>query len=149
AFGAGGTGGLQSFIKSGSGTVTVNSNIVGPPNSSGAGPNPSNIFVKSGTMIWGNGAAVVTKDFSSIGQNGTDNGTLTMQGNGTFTSGTDFNVGDIASSQGTLNISDTAALTVGTATAGGFFVGSANASGSTASGFVNQSGGTLTVNRTA
>src|SRR5207253_1712960 len=76
-------------------------------------------------------------------------GTLTMQGNGTFTSASDFNVGDVGSSQGTLNINDSAALTVGSATVGGFFVGSANASGSTASGVVNQSGGTLTSNRTA
>src|SRR5205823_637115 len=72
--------------------------------------------------------------------------TLTMQGNGTFTSATDFNVGDVGSSQGTLNIKDTSALTVNTG--GGFFVGSANASGSTASGVVNQTGGTLTANRT-
>src|SRR5204862_267684 len=83
----------------------------------------------------GTGAAVVTRDFgtgsafSSIGQNGTDVGTLTMQGNGTITSAGDFNVGDVGSSQGTLNIQDSATLTINNGANFGFFVGSANGSG--------------------
>src|SRR5262245_58635627 len=65
---------------------------------------------------------------------------MTVRGSGAFAVNGDLNVGDIGSSQGTLNIQDRATVTV---VINGFFVGSANAAASTASGIVNQSGGTL------
>ncbi|HWI59244.1 MAG TPA: autotransporter-associated beta strand repeat-containing protein, partial [Bacillota bacterium] len=68
-----------------------------------------------------------------------DNGTLTLKGTANFTGNNDFNVGDVGASVGTLNIQDTASLTVNS-----FFIGSANAAGSTASGTVHQTGGTVT-----
>jgi autotransporter-associated beta strand protein len=97
-----------------------------------------NVFVKSGTLTLSSGGIFGSTAFSSIGQNGTDNGTLTLNGNASFTNNADFNVGDVGSSVGTLNVSNNASLTVNA-----FFVGSANATGSTASGTVNQAGGTV------
>ena len=144
-FGNGGGGSVTSVTKTGAGTLTINANIVGT-NSSGS-PGPGNIFVKSGTMVVDTNGVVTTTAYSSIAQSGTDVGTLTLKGNGSFVSGGDLNVGDVGSSSGTLNIQDTASLSVGTG--GGFYVGSANTTGSTASGTVNHSGGTVAVNATA
>jgi autotransporter-associated beta strand protein len=97
-----------------------------------------NLFVHGGTVVIDSGGSITNGSFDSIGLNGTDNGTLTLKGTGALSTTSDFNVGDIDSSTGTLNISGSATLT-----ANAFFVGSANAAGSTASGVVNQSGGTL------
>jgi autotransporter-associated beta strand protein len=143
-YGNNGTGSLTSISKTGAGTLTINGNIVGT-NSSG-NPTPGNIFVKSGTVVVDTSGVVTTTGFSSVGQSGTDVGTMTLQGTGSFVSGTDFNVGDVGSSSGTLNIQDTASLSINTG--GGLYVGSANTAGSTASGIVNHSAGTVTVNRT-
>jgi fibronectin-binding autotransporter adhesin len=106
----------------------------------------ASVFVNKGTIAVDTGGTVRTTNFNSIGQTGTDVGALTLKGSGAFISGNDFNVGDIGSSQGTLTIQDTGSLTVNST--GGFFVGSANAAASTASGIVNHSAGTLTANRT-
>ncbi len=144
-YGAGGTGSVTSVVKTGAGTLTINNNIQGT-NTGGALVNPGNVFVKAGTVVVDTSGVVTTSNFNSIGQTGTDVGTLTLKGNGSFISGNDFNAGDIGSSSGTLNVRDTASLSVGTA--GGFIVGSANGAGSTASGTVNHSAGTVTVNRT-
>ncbi len=145
-FGYGGMGSITSVTKTGAGMLTINSNIQGA-NQGSVLVNPGNIFVKSGTMVVDTNGVVTTTAYSSVAQNGTDVGTLTLKGNGSFVSGGDFNVGDVGSSSGTLNIQDTASLSVGTG--GGFFVGSANTTGSTASGTVNQDVGTVTVNSTA
>lgn len=145
-FGSGGTGSITSISKTGAGTLTINGNIQGT-NSGAVLVNPGNIFVNAGTVIVDTNGVVTTTGFSSVGQNGTDVGTMTLKGNGSFVSGTDFNVGDVGSSAGTLNIQDTATLTIGTG--GGLFVASANGAGSTASGVVNHSAGTLTDNATA
>lgn len=91
-----------------------------------------NIVIDSGGSI-GNGG-----NFSSIGLNGTDNATLTIQGTGAFTNTADFNVGDIGNSTGTMNI-----LNSGVVSIQNLFIGSANESSSTASGTVNMNGGTL------
>lgn len=97
-----------------------------------------NLFAKAGGVTLDSGS-ISADSYCSIGQNGTDNGTLTLKGTANFTGNNDFNVGDVGSSVGTLNIQDTANLTVAS-----FFVGSANGAGSTASGTVNQTGGTIT-----
>ena len=145
-FGNNGTGSVTSVSKTGSGTLTVNNNIQGT-NNGAVLVNPANIFVKGGTMVIDTNGVVTTSAYSSVGQVGTDAGSMTLKGTGSFVSGTDFNVGDVGSSTGVLNVQDTAILTVNTG--GGFFVGSANGAGSTASGTVNHSAGTVAVNATA
>lgn len=97
-----------------------------------------NVFLHGGTTIITSGGSITNATWDDVGQNGTDSATLTLSGTGSLATTSDFNVGDLDSSSGTLNISGSATLT-----ANAFFVGSANAAGSTASGVVNQSGGTL------
>lgn len=96
------------------------------------------LFVNSGTVVIDSGL-VTNNTYDSIGQQNTDNGTLTIQGTGALFESADFNVGDIGSSVGTLNMSGSAKLI-----AGQIFIASANAAGSTAQGTVNQNGGTVT-----
>jgi fibronectin-binding autotransporter adhesin len=104
-----------------------------------------NLFGKGGTIVIDSGGSVNNGgNYSSIGQSGTDVATLTLKGTGAFTNNADFNVGDIDSSVGTLNIQDTAVLNVNA-----FWIASANAAGSTASGTLNMSGGTLIQRSTA
>ena len=104
-----------------------------------------NVFGKGGTLVVDSGGSVNNGgNYSSIGQSGTDNATLILKGTGTFTNTADFNVGDIDTAIGTLNIQDSAVLNVN-----GFWIGSANAAGSTASGTVNMTGGTLIERNTA
>lgn len=141
-FGNGGTGSVTSVAKKGAGTLTINNNIQGT-NSGSAVVNPGNIFVNAGMMVVDSNGVVTTSNFSSVGQSGTDVATMTLKGTGSFISGNDFNVGDVGSSAGTLNVQDTASLSVGTG--GGFFIASANTGGSTASGVVNHSAGTVAV----
>ena len=97
-----------------------------------------NLFVSSGTLTLDNGSMSVT-NYCSIGHSGTDNGMLTLEGTVNFIANNDFNVGDVGASAGTVNIEDSANLIVNA-----FYIGSANAAGSTASGTVNQTGGTVT-----
>ena len=96
------------------------------------------LFAHGGTVIIDSGGSITNGSYDSIGLSGTDNGTLTLRGTGSLSTTSDFNVGDIDSSTGTLNVQGSATLTMNA-----FFIGSANASGSTASGTVNQSGGTI------
>ena len=96
-----------------------------------------NLFAKAGGLTLDSGS-ISANSFCSIGLNGTDNGTLTLKGTANFTAATDFNTGDVGASVGAFNIQDTASLT-----ANAFYIGSANSAGSTASGTVNQTGGTV------
>lgn len=102
-----------------------------------------NLFVKAGGITLDSGYLGLSA-FASIGQTGTDDGTMTVKGTAAVINNNDLNVADIGASVGTLNIQDTASLTVNA-----FFVGSANGAGSTASGTVNQTGGTVTQLSTA
>ena len=97
-----------------------------------------NLFVSSGALTLPSGLMSLN-NLASIGHSGTDNGILNLQGASSLNDTSDFNVGDTGAAVGTFNIQDTAALT-----ANAFYVGSANAAGSTASGTVNQTGGTVT-----
>lgn len=97
-----------------------------------------NLFVSGGALTLDSGTMTVG-NFSSIGRRNTDVGTLTLKGTASLTDNNDFNVGDVGGSMGTLNIQDAASLTINS-----FFIGSANAANSTASGTVNQTGGTVT-----
>lgn len=108
-----------------------------------------NLFVKNGAVsITG---SVSAGSFSSVGQILGETATMHVSGAGSFTANADFNIGDTGdsttSATGTLNISDSGSVVVGTG--GGFYVGSGFFAGSRAQGVVNQSGGTLTVNRPA
>lgn len=126
-----GTGGLT---KTGNGTLTL----------TGTDSFGGSAWFKGGTTVVDTGGAVTTPNWCSVGQAGSDVATLTLKGTGTFTNSNDFNVGDIDSTAGTLNIQDSTVASVQN-----LFIGSANASGSTASGTVNISGGTLIEKNTA
>jgi fibronectin-binding autotransporter adhesin len=143
-------------VSAGTPTLTVNDNLdtTFAGNISGAlgvtktGPNvltmtgsnsfSGSLFVSLGAVTLDSGS-INSGAFSSIGHVGSDIGTLTLKGSATFTTTSDFNAGDVGASAGTFNIQDTASLT-----ANAFYVGSANGTGSTASGTVNQTGGTVT-----
>ena len=98
------------------------------------------LYARAGTLVLTNAASINTGgSYEDVAQLGSDTATLTLAGNSSLTTTSDFNVGDLGNSTGTLNIQDNASLTVNT-----FFIGSANATGSTASGTVNQTGGSVT-----
>ena len=103
-----------------------------------------NLFIHGGSLIIDSGGSITNGSYEDVGQNGTDAGALTLKGTGSLSTTSDFNLGDLDSSTGTLNVSNSATLTMNA-----FFIGSANAGGSTASGTVNQSGGTITEISTA
>jgi len=125
---AGSLSGSLALTKTGNGELTMTSS-----NSfSGTG------LVKAGTLTLDSGA-ISQNGYSSVGHTGTDDGTLKLTGTASFHNNSDFNVGDVGQSVGTVYIEDDASLTVNT-----LFIGSANAGGSTASGTIHQSGGTLT-----
>ena len=126
--------GALGLTKTGSSVFT----ITGSNNFSGS------LFVSAGALTLDSGI-INSGAFDSIGHNGNDIGTLTLKGSATFITSSDLNIGDVGAAAGTLNIQDTARLT-----ANAFYVGSANGAGSTASGTVNQTGGTVTeLNTTA
>jgi autotransporter-associated beta strand protein len=122
-------GGLG-LTKAGNGTLTL----------PGTNTFSGHFYENSGTVVISNGAVNVNSStaWCDVGQQGTDSATLNLIGTGVFTNNNDFNLGDIGSATGTLNISNSATLAVGAV-----YVGSANAAGSTASGVVNQAGGTV------
>lgn len=97
------------------------------------------LFLHQGTVIIDSGANVTNLNYDDVGQNSNDVATLTLQGTGSLSTASDFNAGDLGNSIGTVNISGSASLV-----ANALFIGSANATGSTASGTVNQTGGTVT-----
>jgi fibronectin-binding autotransporter adhesin len=125
--------GTLGLTKTGTGQLTL------PGSNSLSG----NLFVKAGGVTLDSGFMGLGT-FASIGQNGTDDGVLTLKGTASISANNDLNVGDVGSSVGTLNIQDNASLTVSA-----FYIGSANSAGSTASGTVNQTGGTVTQTSTA
>lgn len=77
----------------------------------------------------------------SIGNGGTGVGVMTVRDNGSLiNSAGDFNISDVGTSTGTLNIEDSASVSSG----GTVFVGKGNSDGtSAATGTINQSGGTF------
>jgi autotransporter-associated beta strand protein len=97
------------------------------------------MFLHNGFTVIDTGGSITNSVYDDVGQNTTDAATLTLQGTGSFSTANDFNLGDLDSSIGTLNLTGSATLT-----ANQIFVGSANAAGSTATGIVNQTSGTIT-----
>jgi len=102
------------------------------------------LFLHNGTTIIDTGGSITNGSYEDVGQNTTDSATLTLRGTGSLSTTSDFNVGDLDSSIGILNVTNAATLTMNA-----FYIGSANAGGSTAMGTVNQSGGTITEVSTA
>lgn len=129
---AGNASGALGLTKFGSGNFT----LTGSNNFSG------NVFVSLGTVTLDSGT-INSGNFSSIGHVGSDNATLTLKGTAAYITSSDFNAGDVGASVGTLNVQNTSGLT-----ANAIYVGSANSAGSTASGTVNQTGGTVTEQNT-
>jgi len=97
-----------------------------------------NLFIANGTVVIDSGGSITNGSFDDVGVDTNDNAALILRGTGALSTTSDFNVGDIGSSAGTLYVSNSATLT-----ANQFFVGSANLAGSTANGVVNQGGGTI------
>jgi len=125
---SGNISGLSTFTKNGAAELTM----------AGSNAFSGSVLVKGGSLTMNSGF-MSGGNFCSLGQNGAENGTLNLKGTAIFNALNDFNVGDVGTSVGTLNIQDTSSLTVNS-----FFIGSANSAGSTASGTVNQTGGTVT-----
>ncbi|HEY7119258.1 MAG TPA: autotransporter-associated beta strand repeat-containing protein, partial [Tepidisphaeraceae bacterium] len=119
-----GTATRNAFSKTGPGNLNVPAGIDGI----------GSIFVKQGTMTVPGTATVNSFAFNSIGQNGTDNGTLVLKDSVVYNVTGDFNLGDVATAQGTMFVGDNAALTLTT-----LYVGK-NAS---TRGVVVQTGGTI------
>lgn len=97
------------------------------------------LFLHDGLTVIDSGGSLTNGNYWDVGQDTNDTAILTLRGTAALQTTSDFNVGDLGSSVGTLNVSNSASLTVNA-----FFVGSANVSGSTASGTVNQYGGNVT-----
>ncbi len=123
------TGNGGSINKSGSGTVRL----------AALDACPGNTFVKAGTLVVDTGGAITNSTFDDVGQTTGDNATVVLQGRGTWSTASDFNAGDIGNSLGIVNITDSATLT-----ANALFIGSANATASSATGIINQTNGTVT-----
>jgi fibronectin-binding autotransporter adhesin len=119
------------FQKAGGGTLTLNGNLT-----------TSNVLVQQGTLLLAGTATISTaasplsnaNDFSSIGHLLGDSGTLTLTDSSTFVTAGDLNIADQNGSTGALNIRDNASVQVRT-----LMVGRQG----TASGVVNQTGGTV------
>ncbi len=123
----GGAGGLT---KDTAGTVTL----------TGSNTYTGSTLVKSGALVVDTGGFINNTTFSNVGQNGADVGTMTLQGNASFSETADFNIGDQDASMGTLYISNNATVVTSR-----MFLGSAFNAGSAAQGVVNQVSGSVTV----
>jgi fibronectin-binding autotransporter adhesin len=106
------------------------------------------LHLRSPVVNIGTGGSITTTGgFDSFGSDTTgsngsaDNAVINIRGNGALieSTGDDFNVSDNANTQGTINISDNGVLTTGGIT----FLGKSSG----AVGRINQSGGTVTINR--
>jgi arabinan endo-1,5-alpha-L-arabinosidase len=125
-----------SLMKYGAGTLA----ITGPSVFSG------NLLLRRGTLnLTG---SVDIDQYASVGAIAGDDATWTVRGSGRVTAKSDLNIGDTGSSEtpatGTLELRDSASVTVGTG--GAFVVGSGFNANTEAVGVVNQSGGVLTAN---
>ena len=134
-------------------TLTMSGSITAPSLSkyglgnlslSGSSTYSGTVLEHAGTLdITG---SVVATGYTSIAPGGGDTATMTLRGTSHYTANNDFNVGDtgdnVTPANGTLNLSGSATLTVGTG--GGFYVGSGFSANTQSTGTVNQTGGTLT-----
>jgi fibronectin-binding autotransporter adhesin len=95
---------------------------------------------RAGTTIIDSGGSFSAPWYTSIGVYTGDTATLTVRGTGSFSTGSDFNLGDLGGA-GTLNVQNSASLTATTMYIG---KGIGGLTGSGGTGTVNQSGGTVT-----
>jgi autotransporter-associated beta strand protein len=102
------------------------------------------VWVRAGDLSVDSNGSYTNNTWDDVGYGSGDNATMTLKGNGSFSTGGDFNIGDVDNAIGVLNIQDSAKLT-----ANNLFVASANNAASTAQGTVNQTGGTVTQMSTA
>jgi autotransporter-associated beta strand protein len=125
-----------------SGALTLTKLGTGGFTTTGSNNFSGNLFVSGGTLTL-DSAFLSAGNFCDVGRNNTDTGVLLLKGTANLTTANDFNAGDIGSAVGTVTIQDTASLT-----ANSIYVGSANSAGSTASGTINQTSGTVTEQNT-
>jgi autotransporter-associated beta strand protein len=127
------------FSKTGSGTLTINNRLA---NGTASTTGIENFFVRNGTVTLGSGAVVQvggtgrTGRWTSIGEQNGDVGTLNVNANAEIAGVGDFNVADVGSARGTLNING------GTVRGNVFYVGK----GTTSQAVVNQTAGSLYAN---
>lgn len=131
---AGNLSGAGSFGKHGGGALTLNgfTLLLGE------------LVVKSGNLIVDGNGFVSTFGSQRIGADTGDNGVLTLKGSSTYAVASDLNIGDVGNSVGSMFVTNNASLTVTR-----LFVGAANAPGSSASGTVNQTAGSVTETATS
>ncbi|HEX5221030.1 MAG TPA: autotransporter-associated beta strand repeat-containing protein [Verrucomicrobiae bacterium] len=125
--------GPGTLTKTGNGTMTL----------TGTNVLSGSILVKSGALIVDSEGSVATANYQSIGVDDADNGTLTLKDSVTYAVSSALTIGELGTAVGTLNITNSATLT-----ADKLFVGAAAATGSSAHGTLNQSGGTIILTAT-
>jgi len=123
------TTGTLGLTKVGAGTLTL----------TGTNTFLNNTFVRAGTLLLDTGGVISNTAFGDVGQTTGDNALMILQGTGSFTTTSDFNVGDINNCIGVVNITGAATLT-----AQNMYVSSANGTSSSAQGTINQTNGTVT-----
>lgn len=126
--------GMGSLSKRGNGTMTLTGFTV----------LLGSLWVNSGALVVDASGSITTFDYQSIGVDAGDSGQLILKGSSTYAVANDFNIGELGDAIGILDVSNNASLTVTR-----LFVGAANGPGSTASGTVNQFGGTVSATSTS
>lgn len=89
--------------------------------------------------IENNAGIVKAGEWTSIGNSSNGTGTLNVKDNGTFTTNGDFNISDVGTSKGIINLSGAGTIT----STGQTFVGKNGAMAGGTTGTINQTGGTF------
>jgi autotransporter-associated beta strand protein len=138
---------FSGVIANGSGAVALTKIGTGAQTLTGANTYSGSTFVKAGTLVINTGGSVNNTSFNSVGLAAGDNGTLTLQNSGSFTTSAEVNIGDNGTTAspavGTLNVSGSANLAASFVAVGSAIGGSSAG----ATGTVNHNGGTVTTSQ--
>ncbi|HEX3357023.1 MAG TPA: autotransporter-associated beta strand repeat-containing protein [Tepidisphaeraceae bacterium] len=113
-----------------------------------AAGNPNALVVRNGTVVIPTNGIFFSKGSVDIGAGSVssgESGSLILSGTGSLTATTALTLGTASNAFGQLSVQDSGSLSVGS----GIFVGAASTAGSTASGILNISGGTITSTATS